>query len=219
VGRHFVVGVIVVALLGACGGADGRGSSTTRVTVGPLGPLEAALLTPTQLRQVPGLASATVKPLTDLTIFDDDDPRAPCGAVVPKLDLDDTAAVSIAAETIRGGVELIARLPPGAAKRYLDARQATTSKGCPEYETKSSGGQTQRVQLVRVVRLHREFEQGLAVVMALKVGTTVRAATEIELRRGDILARTVIYTNTPVSNITVRGIASLMGQNLSVFED
>ena len=217
-GRRFVLGVIVVALLASCGGSGGRATSTTRVTVGPLGPLESALLTQSQVRRVPALATAKVEPLTDLSAFENDDPRAPCGAKVPQISLEDTAAVLFTADNIGGGAELIARLPPGQAKRYLDARQATTSLGCPEYQI-TNRGQLQHLQLVRVVRLHREFEQGLAVVMALKVGKTVRAVTEIELRRGDIVSRTVISSREPLPVASVRGLASVMGQNLFVFDE
>lgn len=208
--------VVPVLVAAACGGSNGT-TATTRVTVGPLGSLEAALLTQTQLRQVPGLPTAEVAPLTDLGVFEDPDPRGPCGARVPKLALTDTAMITITAQNIRGGAQLVVRLPSGDAKRYLDARQANTSRGCAPYEFKSPDGVNQRVQLVRVVRLHREFEQALAVVTALTVGERVRAATQIEVRRGDILARTVIYTNLPLSNTAVRGIASVMARNLSVF--
>jgi hypothetical protein len=209
--------LVVPALLAAACGGGGGGAGTPRVTVGPRGPLEEALLTATQIRQVPSLSTAKVAPLAALGVFDDPDPRAPCGATVPRLALTDVAAIGISAENIRGGAQLIARLGPGEAKRYLDARQADTSKGCPPYDVETDNGTTQRVQLVRVVRVHREFDQALAVVLAVTVGTTVRAATEIEVRRGDILARAVIYTNLPLPNTSVRGIASVMGRNLSVF--
>jgi hypothetical protein len=135
------------------------------------------------------------------------------------LPLTDSAGVAVTAETIRGGAELITRLGSGAAKRFLDARMADSSKGCPEYETVTQQGAKQRVLLVRVVRLHREFEQALAVVTALKIGNSVRAATQIDVRRGDIHARVVIFTNVPMANVSVRGIASLMGHDLAVFAD
>ena len=124
----------------------------------------------------------------------------------------------ITAQTIRGGAELITRLPPGGAKAYLDARMANTTLGCPAYQTVTQQGANQHVQLVRIVRLHREFQQALAVVTALKVGDSVRAATQIEVRYNDILSRVVIFTNVPMANVAVRGIASLMGSGLLVFD-
>lgn len=218
--RGFVYRTVLVALVAsACGGGGGGTSAKTPVTVAVFGPLDAALLTQTQLRQVPGFATTKVTPLQAPVLFEDPDPRAPCGAKVPKLSLRDAVGIAMTAESIRGGAQLVIRLPSGAAKGYLDARQANTSKGCPEYETTTNQGAKQRVLLVRVVRLHREFDQALAVVTALKIGDNVRAATQIEVRRGDILSRTVVFTNAPFSNQSVRGIASLMGQNLLALEN
>jgi hypothetical protein len=214
-----VVWLVVVAfVVGACGGSKANGANT-RVTVGPQGPLDAGLLTQTQVRQVPGFATAKVTPLADIASLADPDPRGPCGAKVPAVPLTDVAGVTVLAETIRGAAQLVIRLPKGDAEKYLDARQANTSKGCPEYQTTTRQGLPQRVLLVRVVRLHNEFEQGLAVVTALKIGKSVRAATQIEIRRGDILSRTVVFTNVPISNVSVRGIAAVMGENLLTFDE
>jgi hypothetical protein len=208
-----------VLFVGACGGSKGANrSNTPRITVGADGPLAPGLLTQTQLRQVPGLSSATVTSLKQATLFQDPDPRGPCGASVPVVSLQDAAGVAIKASTIRSGAEFVSRLKPGAAKRYLDARMANTTSGCPEYVTTTHQGVKQRVLLVRIVRLHKEFQQALAVVTAIKIADSVRAATEIEVRHDDILARTVIFTSRPMDNVTVRGIASLMERNLSVFD-
>ncbi len=166
------------------------------------------VLTQSQLRRVPGFSTATAA-VTAHSPSGGRDPRGPCGGVVPALSLEDAAGVAFTATTIRGGTAVLVRLPPGAAKTYLDARMADARKGCASY---ASGAQ--RVQLVRIVRLHREFQQALAVVSALTVDKSVRAVTEIEVRRGDTLAITVIYTDRPMADTTVRGLASLMGTNL-----
>jgi hypothetical protein len=96
---------------------------------------------------------------------------------------------------------------------------ADTIKDCPEYQTVTHQGVTQRVLLVRIVRLHREFQQALAVVTGLKVGESVRAATQIEVRRGDVLSRVVIFSDAPLANVAVRGVASVVGQNLRAFDE
>jgi hypothetical protein len=211
--------LLLVLALGACGGDKGaNGSNTPRITVGADGPLAPGLLTQTQLRQVPALSSATVSSLQDTVVFEDPDPRGPCGAKMSAISLEDAVGVAIKAETIRSGAELITRLSSGAAKHYLDARMADAKPGCPEFETATNQGATQRVLLVRIVRLHKEFEQALAVVTALKIGTSVRAATQIEVRHDDILAKSVIFTDEPMDDVTVNAIASLMARDLAVFD-
>jgi hypothetical protein len=216
--RRLLPIVLLVAFVATACGGSGETGAPTRVTVGASGPLAKGLLTQTQLRQVPGLSSAKVTTLEETAIFEDPDPRGPCGGKVPAVSLKDAVGVAISAQTIRGGAELIARLPSGVAQAYLDARMANTTLGCPEYQTVTHQGATQRVQLVRIVRLHREFQQALAVVTALKVGDSVRAATQIEVRYNDIISRVVIFTNVPMANVAVRGIASLMGSGLLVFD-
>lgn len=219
--RGLVVGAALALLTGvACGGSSsGRPGSSPALTVTPASPLERALLTRTQLRQVPTLATAAVTPLRDLAVLDEADPRGPCGARLPRLSLADAVGVAIAADTIRGGVHAVVRLRPGVAKQFLDARQADTAPGCSAYTVRSPQGTRQTVQLVRVVPLHREFEQAIAVILAVTVDDSVRAATLIEVRSGDVLARTVLYANQPPAHAAVRGIAAVMGQNLSDFEE
>jgi hypothetical protein len=207
--------LLVVLVLGACGGHKGaNGSNTPRITVGLEGPLAPGLVTQPQLRQVPGLSSAKVTSLLHASVFQDPDPRGPCGAKVPVVSLDDAVGAAISAQTIRSGAEFVTRLEAGAAQRYLDARMADATPGCPEYVTTTHQGASQRVLLVRIVRLPKEFQQALAVVLALKIGDSVRAATEIEVRHDDTLARTVIFTSAPMDDATVRGIASLIERNL-----
>ena len=209
---------MAVLVLGACGGHKGtNGSNTPQVTVGADGPLAPGLLTQTQLRQVPTLSSATVSSLQQTTYFEDPDPRGPCGAKVPTVTLENTVGIAVKADAIRGAAELVSRLPAGEAKRYLDARMADAHEHCAEYQTTTHQGAAQRVLLVRIVRLHKEFEQALAVVMAIKIGQSVRADTVIEVRQGDVLARTVVFSNRPLANVAVRGIASLMGRDLAAF--
>jgi hypothetical protein len=211
--------LLLVLAVAACGGHKrANGSNAPRVTVVSQGPLAPGLLTQTQLRQVPGLSTATVTSLQETAVFKDPDPRGPCGGKVSSISLNDAVGIAIKAETIRAGAELMTRLPPGGAKKYLDARMANATPGCPEYQTVTAQHVTQRVLLVRIVRLHKEFEQALAVISAIKIRSSVRAAAQIEVRHGDMLAKTIIFTNDPMDDVAVRGIASLMGRDLAVLD-
>jgi hypothetical protein len=211
----YLLAALVAFVTGACGGSHSPPASAPRITVGATGPLAPGLLTESQWQRVPGFASAKVTTLDQTAVFADPDPRGPCGAKVPELPLRDAAAIAVAADTIRSGAELVVRTKPGVAKQYLDARMADSRQGCPEYATVTNKGVRQRVLLVRIVKLNREFEQALAVVTALKVQDSVRAATQIEVRRGDMIARTVIFSDAPLATETVRGIAALMGADLA----
>jgi hypothetical protein len=152
--------------------------------------------------------------LADVKVFKDPDPRGPCGAKVPVLKLTDAVGLSWAAPTIRGGAQLVIRRPAGEAKRYLTARLNDIHPRCAVYTTKTAQGVTQEVKYEGAVRVASQADQALAVVTAIRIRNEVRAATAIEVRRGDVLSRTVIFTEVPMDNTIVRGIAALMANGL-----
>jgi hypothetical protein len=204
----------MVVMLGACGG-DKPAGAPAGVTVPSTGPLESALLTQSQLRRVPGLATALVNPLPDAAPFDEPDPRGPCGAPLPVLALDDAMATGWRATSIRAGGQVVLRRPASELQRYMAARIRDTKDDCPAFQTKNRQGVTQETKFDAAVRVTRNADQSLAVVMALRLDGSLRAATTIEVRSGNLLSRAVIVTNRPMPTPTVRGIASLMANALA----
>ena len=195
---------------GACGGAKPAAVKGGQLTVSADGPLAPGLISASQLRQVPGFSTATLQPLANVKIFQDPDPRGPCGGKVPVLKLDDAVGLAWTAQPIRGGAQLVIRRPAGEAKKYLTARLNDIGTGCGIYTTKTAQGVTQEVKFEGAVRVAPDADQSLAAVSAIRIGADVRAATAIEVRRGDVLSRTVVFSDAPMDNTIVRGIAALM---------
>ena len=211
------VGAIALALCalagGACKGEKGPAVSVPS-TASLAGPLLPALITTGQLQAVPGFSTARVQPIAQISLFEDKDLRGPCGAKVPPLPLTDAVGLAWTAQQIRGGSQFVIRLGVGKAKEYLDARRADARADCPTYTSKNTQGLDQENRLDAIVVLPRGNEQAFAVVNAIKIGEIVRAQTIIEVRRGDVLSRVVLLSETPLANQTIRGIGALMGKAL-----
>ena len=216
--RVAAIGLAVACVFAACGGNKPAARPSPLITVPAAGPLAPALLSASQLRRVPGFSTAVVTPLVDVKILQDPDPRGPCGGKVPVLALDDAAGLSWSAEAIRGGAQLVIRRPAGQVKTYLTARLNDISPHCGVYTTQTAQGLTQEVKYEGAVRITGQADQSLAVVTAIKINGDVRAATAIEVRRGDVLSRTVIFTAAPLDNTIVRGIGALMAKGLDRLE-
>ena len=208
--RLGAVGVALLLALGACGGSKAPPPSAPQVTLSSDGPLTPAIVGASLLRRVPGFSEAVLQPLADVTLFEDKDPRGPCGAKVPGLKLTDALGSSWTAQTIRGGAQIVVRRPAGEARRYLTSRLNDISPKCAPYTAKSAQGVTQTVKYEAAVRIARDADQSLATVSAVRIGSEVRAMTEIEVRRGDVLSRAVVFSNAPMDNRIVRGIGNLM---------
>lgn len=190
-------------------------SKTPQITVASDGPLATALLTTDDLRAIEGLpADAAVVALSDLSVYVDPDPRGPCGAKVPVLDLTSGAGVGLQSASVQG-VELVARSDAKTASEYLDARVADAHAGCPEYETTTNRGEVQKVKLDRIITLQLDVDQSLATQRAILVGDKVTSVTVIELRRGAVVAKLGIFAGTPLTAATVRGVAARVAERLA----
>jgi hypothetical protein len=205
-----VVGAAVLLLCCACSGRHGvgaAGSRTPRITVGSGTPLFKALVTAADLRAVPGLPSDVhVTSLKDLNVFEDPDPRAPCGAHVPRLNLAGAAGVGIRSSTVQGA-ELVVPYGPPLAGSYLDALVADAHEGCPPYRTITNTGATQTVTLRKVFALPELADGALAVNLSIRQGNAGTSATLLALRKAGTLALTTLFAPEPLSESTIRAFA------------
>lgn len=206
---------VLLVLSGACSSGPARPATATPTTIASTGPLDAALLTQSQLRRVPGFATAVVAALSDIRVFADDEPRGPCGAELDPLPLDDALGAAWQTSSIRAGGQLVLRRPARQLQRYIAARIDDAQPDCPVFETKTARGETQEAKFDVAIPVTRNADQSLAVVTAVQTNGTVRALTTIEIRTGNLLSRVVVVTDVPMPTPTVRGIASLMAKSLS----
>lgn len=109
------------------------------------------LLTEDDLHAVPGFEGVATKEIENLPLFENPDPRGPCGGKVPPVPLDQAFGRSFQSERILA-VELI--VPSGPRqKEQLAAYQADLRPGCAPYESKTNTGETQRVSEITQLAL------------------------------------------------------------------
>ena len=209
---------IVALLLPLASCSNGGTNAQAPTTTVPVpAEVSSALLTASKLRRVPGFSTAKVANVASLEVFDDPDPRGPCGTPVPRLDLSDAAGAGWATSTIRTGAQIVLRRPAKELQSYVAARIRDARGGCPVFTVKNRAGEPQEMRFAEAIGVTRDADQSLAVVTAVRVEGAVRAVTTIEVRTNDVLSRAIIVTARPLATPTVRGLASLMAKSLEAF--
>jgi hypothetical protein len=212
--------VPVIALLtlatGACanGGPTSSPSRTPKITVASGTALDAALLSTDDLHSIAGLPSdVKAVALNGLNVFEDPDPRAPCGAKVTPLDLSRGAGVGIQSSTIQGA-QLVVQLDEGAATRQVDAFIADAHDGCAAFQSVTNRGATQTVTLDHVVTLPALADQAAAATSIIESSGTSVVATHLVVRRAATLAVTVLFSARKLGDDVVRALAARVAGRL-----
>ena len=190
-----VVGASTVVGLAACGSA--KVSDTPRVTVREAASDEALLLlTESDVRGIDGLSDAVAKNFNDIPVFENPDPRGPCGAVAPQLPLDDAVGRSFSSASL---VVFEILVPDDAAQRdYLASLLADRTEGCPDYQSQTNLGITQTVSDVHFVDITDATTTSIAWTSTIEV-----------LGRQGFGGLVVLEVNGRMAFIQMQGIAPL----------
>jgi hypothetical protein len=141
---------LVIANFDDDGGKSTPQSLTPRITSTPSGALDSLLLTAADVRSIAGLEGLIAHELGDVDLFENPDPRGPCGA--PGADLPTSGAAGRAFEG--DGQSLVQLVIEGqAATDFLDSQLADIREPCGPYDSKTNTGATQHVEDIEVHRL------------------------------------------------------------------
>lgn len=147
-----LVAALVVVLLAATGCSDDEPveSTTPRVTVKEGGELSSFVLAAESVGSVEGFEGVVAQQLGDVQVFENPDPRGPCGGATPAPPLEDTAGRSFAAE----GVSVVQVVASGDdVDAYVDAQLADIAEPCGPYESTTNVESTQTVGDIEIVVL------------------------------------------------------------------
>jgi hypothetical protein len=190
-------------------GSSGAGSSTSRVEARSAR-LEPGLIRQTQLDGIPGLEGLTKRRLEDASVFENPDPRGPCGAVVPSLDLTGAAIAAFATES--GSRILFAAVVPMGeqnARAYMDAMLADAHPGCASWQSKTNTGQTQKVTPT-IVSLPPIADQQTGMSGHVTVGAASGTIAAVSFRLGSRLVLAQYLGADPLEPETLGGLAEQM---------
>lgn len=167
------------------------------------------------LRAIPGMADAVDRPPERAPVFENPDPRGPCGARAPQPPGIHAAALV----TLRAGsyqvVEVVSAPPPGEVAHYLDVLAGDLQPGCPPHESTTNQGLTQRVSGVTAVDVAGVAERAVAWTALVEVGTSRVNAGLVALQAGPRFAYVQVFAVEPPPPAVLRALAEAAARRLA----
>jgi hypothetical protein len=175
---------VVFALVGAaCSGKHALPSTTPKFTVqARLVDGADLLLTVDEARAIPGFADVSVKEIRDVPLFENPDPRGPCGAVIRNIRMAGAVGRVFAAGDTT--VELVSVSGPDDEANVAE-QQADHPIPCGPYKSTTNQGLTQTVSEIAFVQLPKF--PGLAVAWVLRIdvgGTKMYGGAAMAIAKG-----------------------------------
>ena len=176
-------------------------------------------MTTNELQALPGApAGLTVAPSRKGSLFQDPDPRSPCGARVTLPDFSQGTQIQFQSATLAAFQVVVDQPVPGAAA-FVTAWQKDTRTGCSPFTSRTNTGSTQISQLVASIPMPTLVDQATGAWSTINDnGQTVDSYGMI-LRSGGRLELDVLITQAPLPLSFVAGFAreaeSLLKASLS----
>jgi hypothetical protein len=146
-----VAATAVVTLGSGCASGSADDSNTPRITLGgDDDELSGFLLTRSDVTAIDGLEQTTVTEFNEAPLFENPDPRGPCGGVVPAPDF--TGAVGRVFAGSSGTLFTLVLESDAKQQSYLRALQADVREVCESHESTTNTGQTQTVSDVSILQ-------------------------------------------------------------------
>jgi hypothetical protein len=163
--------IALTAMLAACSDSDEARSDTPQVTVdeGAGTNLGSRLLTVAQVEQALGRSGLSQADISETPVFENPDPRGPCGGVVPQIPLGEgTVGRSFSASNIT----IVQFITPTSTVTYayLDAIVGDASPGCSAFESETNQGLTQKVSNIEIVDVTSAQAGAIAFTSRVDVG-------------------------------------------------
>lgn len=169
---------------------------------------QAALLTTSDLQAIPGTPAGVelAPPSQQGTLFQDPDPRSPCGARVTLPDFSQGAKIQFDSATF-AAFQIVIDLPVSEATAFTTAWQRDTRPGCPPYKSLTNTGSSQTADLVASIPMPSLVDQATGAGMTITSnGQTVNSYGLI-LRSGGRLELDVLIAPAPLPDPLVKGFA------------
>jgi hypothetical protein len=201
---------------GACSGSE-SGSSTPRITARSSASeaLAGSLLSTDDVRSVAAQPrDVTVVSIDDLSLFENPDPRGPCGARIAFPDLGSGVGAGIQALSGLQGFEFVLRPNRPTADEFVDATESDTREGCASYTSRTNTGSMQSVKLLRVVQLPRLVDAETASVLAITNNGVRTEAATIVMRRADVVAVVGLFGPIVPTDDTLVALAEKAAEKL-----
>lgn len=196
---------ILVLVTAACSGATTDIQSNTPRVRSSARELRPGLLTARDVAKVPGLPELERVPENEAELFENPDPRAPCGAPIDQPDLSRGATAVFASSAFTLSDTVVA-LSEDAARSYLDANLADATPGCGPYRSRTNQGFTQTVTPT-IVDIPPVGDQRVGQRGRIDVQDQILYIGAVLIRRGDKIVFSLVISAKPIRDDTVQALA------------
>jgi len=166
--RAAVAACLLAILPSGCASSGASRSNTPRITVADGASESALLLTQSDVRALDGLADLVAQDINKVPVFENPDPRGPCGGPAPSPPITDAIGRAFTGSNT-SIVEFIAVASPQADK-YFAALKADRVVSCGPFKSTTNTGSTQTVSQVQFVDLGSVNGNGIAWTARVDVG-------------------------------------------------
>jgi hypothetical protein len=155
-----------------------------------------------------GFGTVKSVPLNKAKLFEDPDPRGPCGVKItpPRLSKGATRVFQAPGGVI---IDTVVRVSEQRARALMDAMEHDAIAACPAYTSTTNTGAEQTV-MPTLVDLPMVGDQRVGGTAAITVGGQTGYAGTVRIRRGRYLDFAVAFSGIPVRPDVVRVLAERM---------
>jgi hypothetical protein len=204
------------------GGDDGAGADTT-VANGPIdgesdtplitvdeGRVDAALLSEAEVRSVEGFSAVVATEFSDVPMFENPDPRGPCGGVVPELPVGSDATGRSFLSDRAVVIQLVMPFDSN-AEAFADAYLADIDDPCADFDSLTNTGATQHVSGVDLVDLVElpEGVTGVAWTGTIAIGDQSTEVAAVALQGAEDLTFLQVLSVAPIDPEALHDLAAL----------
>lgn len=155
------------------------------------------------------------QPVQDASLFENPDPRAPCGARIDQPAAKDAAIAAFATAqppqlTL---FHMVWNLPEGEAQALVEGVRSDINPNCPPFVSKTPTGE-QRAQFLKEIPLSGLGSDAVAASLRITVSGLSAYAVLAVVRDGTRLSLLSVFSEDPVSARFVRDVAAATAKKL-----
>ncbi len=147
------LGAAAALAVAACSDDEPSGSTTPAVTTDESSALTDFVLAEQSVASITGFEGVVATPFSDSEVFENPDPRGPCGGESPSPPLEGTAGAVFAGAAVTV-VQVVAEGPE--ADEFFDAQIADIDEPCGPYQSTTNVETAQQVDEIEVTELPGE---------------------------------------------------------------
>jgi hypothetical protein len=204
--------VVVVGTVVGLAAGPAVAKSTTPPVRSTADELKPGLMKASEVATISGLPKVRRYPLDREPLYEDPDPRGPCGAVTHPPPISEGATnvfvgsgVAVTNTVLRPGLEQ--------ARAFMAENLADARPGCAPYQSTTNEGRVQTVTSL-VVALPALSDERLGTMATIQIASQTSYVATVMVRRGDLIAAGVIFAASPVSKTSLRDLAHQVDRGL-----